>query len=167
MKKILTLFCSLFILSNVAIAKTSLNAPSKFLSKDLVKLNKGESFSYPIKEGEIIACYAKKIDGSIDDFEEYNDYFIMRNGNLYSNTMHRIYKPQKANMLKKVDNVRFSNDKKILTMYDPLWEWSIRHHIRRIKINTQTGEYFMKGTQDNWTWYRNIVSSGFCKVIVP
>lgn len=165
MKKILTLLCSLFLISNLALAKTDLNTPSKLLNKDLLILNKGESFSYPIKEGEIIACYAKKIDGSIDDFEEYNDYFVMRNGHLYSNTMHRIYKPQKINKLKKVDNARLLNDEKTLRLYDPLWEWSIRHHTRSIKINTKTGEYYMKGVQDNWTWYRNIVTSGYCKII--
>ena len=33
--------------------------------------------------------------------------------------------------------------------------------VRRIKINTKTGRYFMSGTQDNWMWYRNITSSGY------
>ena len=68
-------------------------------------------------------------------------------------------------MLKKVDRASMLNDGKTLKLYDPLWEWSIRHHMRTIKINTQTGEYFMTGTQDNWMWYRNITSSGYCRVI--
>lgn len=38
MKKILTLLCSLFLISNLALAKTDLNTPSKLLNKDLLIL---------------------------------------------------------------------------------------------------------------------------------
>ena len=44
---------------------------------------------------------------------------------------------------------------------------SLQHHMRTIKINTQTGDYYMKGTQDNWMWYRNITATGCCRVINP
>jgi hypothetical protein len=67
--------------------------------------------------------------------------------------------------MKKVDRASMLNDGVTLKLYDPLWQWSIRHHMRTIKINTQTGEYYMKGTQDNWMWYRNIVSSGYCRIM--
>lgn len=166
MKKILTLLCSLFLISNIAFA-TNLDAPYPLLNNDLMVLTKGEGFSYPLPEGAIIACYAKKIDGSVDDFTEYNDYFVMRNNHLYSNTMHKIYKPHKEDKLKKVDSAKLLSDNITLKLYDPLWEWSIRHHVRTIKINTLTGAYYMKGTQDNWYWYRNIETSGYCKVIYP
>lgn len=163
--------CSLVILSaflfaaTPAFAKTDLNCPKILLTKmRITKLTKGESFTYPLKEGDILECYAKRIDGSIDYFKEYNDYFVMRNGGLYSNTMHKFYKPEKTNILKKVDRVSMLGDKKTLKMYDPLWEGSVRRHQRTIKINTQTGEYYMKGTQDNWMWYRNITTTGYCSV---
>jgi len=81
--------------------------------------------------------------------------------------MHKFYKPEQTHKLKKVDSAKVLRDGKTLKLYDPLWEWSIRHHIRTVKINTQTGEYFMKGTQDNFVWYRNITSSGYCKIIYP
>ena len=41
--------------------------------------------------------------------------------------------------LKKVDQAKILGDNKTLKLYDPLWEGSIRHHMRTIKINTQTG----------------------------
>ena len=72
-------------------------------NNELVVLSEGESFSYPLKENDIIQCYAKSIDGSIDHFNEYNDYFIMKNGTLYSNTMNKFYKGEKKNKLKEVD----------------------------------------------------------------
>ena len=50
-------------------------------------------------------------------------------------------------------------------MYDPLWEGSIRHHVRVVKIDVQTGKYFMKAAQDNWTWYRNSIATGYCRII--
>lgn len=125
--------------------------------------DKGEGFEYPLQEGATIACYAKRIDGSVDAFKEYNDYFVFKNNKLYSNTMHKIYKPGKAEQLKKVDRVKL-NKEGLLSLYDPLWEWSIRHHMRTIKINTKNGEYYMTGMQDNWTWYRNITATGYCKV---
>lgn len=77
--------------------------------------------------------------------------------------MHKIYKTNKAEQLKKVDRVKLNKDG-LLSLYDPLWEWSIRHHMRIVKINTKNGEYYMTGTQDNWTWYRNITATGYCKV---
>ena len=88
----------------------------------------------------------------------------MRDGHLYSNTMHKYYKPRKTHILKKVDRVKLVDNKKVLQMYDPLWEPSFRHHMRTIKINTETGEYYMKGTQDNWMWYRNITATGYCRI---
>ena len=166
MKKFLLVFSVFLLVSNIVFAKTDLNCPDKILEKkNLTVLKSGVPFTYPLKDGAILECYAKRLDGSIDDFNEYNDYFVMRNGHLYSNTMHKIYKPHKKVMLKKVDRASMLNDGKTLKLYDPLWEWSIRHHMRTIKINTQTGEYFMTGTQDNWMWYRNITSSGYCRVI--
>ncbi len=126
-------------------------------------IDKGEGFEYPLQEGATIACYAKRIDGSVDAFKEYNDYFVFKNNKLYSNTMHKIYKPGKAEQLKKVDRVKM-NKEGLLSLYDPLWEWSIRHHMRTIKINTKNGEYYMTGTQDNWMWYRNITAAGYCKL---
>ena len=81
-------------------AKTDLNCPKQLLTKKgLTVLKKGESFTYPLPEGTIIECYAKRLDGSIDEFEEYNDYFVVRDGKLYSNTMHKLYKPEKAHKL--------------------------------------------------------------------
>ena len=165
MKKLIALTIGLLISANLVFAATDYLCPKILLTKiGITKLDKGEAFNYPLKEGEIIECYAKRIDGSIDDFEEYNDYFVMKNGNLYSNTMHKYYKPEKSHIMKKVDRVKLVNKKQTLKMYDPLWEPSIRHHFRTIKINTQTGEYYMKGIQDNWAWYRNITATGYCRV---
>lgn len=167
MKKILILTLAIFMLTGMVMAKTNLTCPKEMTPDKVVVLKQGEPFSYPIPEGAVIECYAKKIDGSIDDFEEYNDYFLMKNGKLYSNTMNKIYKSEKTKQLKKVDQARLLGDKKTLKMYDPLWEWSFRHHMRGVKINTKTGEYFMKGTQDNWMWYRNITATGYCRVVYP
>ncbi len=165
---LLMAFLGLLFISGTAQARTDLTCPHDILAKkDLTVLTKGQSFSYPLPEGSVIECYAKRIDGSVDDFEEYNDYFVMRNGRLYSNTMHKIYKPHKMDKLKKVDRAGLQSDNKTLRLYDPLWEWSVRHHMRTVKINTKTGEYFMDGTQDNWMWYRNITSTGYCRVIYP
>lgn len=144
----------------------SLMAVAAVNADQLEVLTNGEAFNYPLQDGGVIACYAKRVDGSVDAFKEYNDYFVMKDGKLYSNTMHRIYKPNKAEKLKKVDQVRL-NKEGLLSMYDPLWEASIRHHMRTIKINTKTGEYYMNGTQDNWMWYRNITATGYCKAIEP
>ena len=168
MKKLIVMVFSISLFANTAYAKTDLTCPDEILKKtELTVLTKGEPFSYPLPDGAIIECYAKRLDGSIDEFEEYNDYFLMRDGHLYSNTMHKLYKPDKIVKLKKVDRASMLGDKKTLRLYDPLWEWSIRHHMRTIKINTKTGEYFMTGTQDNWMWYRNITTSGYCRVIYP
>lgn len=165
MKKLLALSIGLLISANLVFAATDYLCPKILTTKiGITKLDKGESFSYPLPEDAILECYAKKIDGSIDDFTEYNDYFVMKNGHLYSNTMHKYYKPNKSHIMKKVDKASMLNDGKTLKMYDPLWEPSIRRHMRTIKINTQTGEYYMTGTQDNWMWYRNITATGYCRV---
>ena len=163
MKKTLLIILAIFMMTNIAIAKTDFTCPKEMMPDKVVVLTKGEPFSYPIKEGAIIECYAKRFDGSIDDFKEYNDYFIMRN----SNTMNKIYKSEKPKQLKKVDRVSISRDTNILKMYDPLWEGSFRRHVRNIKINTSTSEYLMQGTQDNWMWCRTITSIGYCRVINP
>lgn len=166
MKNILLIMCSILLLANNVLAKT-LTCPSEMLPQNEIKvLTKGEPIPFPLPDGAIIECYAKKIDGSIEPFEEYNDYFVSYNGKLYSNTMHKVYKKNKADVLKKVDQAKIVGGN-TLQMYDPLWEASIRHHIRIIKINTKTGEYYMKGTQDNWMWYRNITATGYCRVIYP
>lgn len=168
MKKVLMILLALCFVTNIAEAKTNLNCPKQLLTKKgITVLKEGKPFKYPLPEETIIECYGKRLDGSIDDFREYNDYFIVRDGNLYSNTMHKLYKPGKAHKLKKVDQARLLNDGKTLKLYDPLWEWSFRHHARTIKINTKTGEYYMTGTQDNWMWYRNITTSGYCQIIPP
>ena len=168
MKNFLLTILLMLLVSNITMAKTNLNCPKQLLTKKgITILSKGEAFIYPLKDGTIIECYAKRIDGSIDDFKEYNDYFVVRNGKLYSNTMHKIYKPNKTHILKKVDRVSMLKDGKTLKLYDPLWEWSARHHMRTIIINTSTGEYYMTGTQDNWMWYRNVVTSGYCRIIPP
>ena len=165
MKKLLALTIGLLVSANLVFAATDYLCPKILTTKiGITKLDKGEAFSYPLPEDAILECYAKKIDGSIDDFTEYNDYFVMKNGHLYSNTMHKAYKPNKSHIMKKVDKASMLNDGKTLKLYDPLWEPSIRHHMRTIKINTQTGEYYMKGTQDNWMWYRNITATGYCRI---
>ena len=133
--------------------------------KDITVLNEGEPFSYPIPNGALIQCYANKVDGSIDDFTEYNDYFLMKNGDLYSNTMHKLYKPEKSTELKLVDRTSIMGDGKTLKLYDPLWEGSGRRHKRTIKIDTSTGKYYMTGTQDNVMWYRNISTVGYCRML--
>lgn len=133
-------------------------------AKELKVIKKGEPFSYPIPEGSVIECYAKKIDGSIDAFEEYNDYFVMQGGELYSDTLHRLYKPEKNNELKKVDRVSVTDDGTKLKMYDPLWEKNLRHHKRNVVIDLTTGAYHMTGTQDNAMWYRTITATGVCRV---
>ena len=133
-------------------------------AKELKVIKKGEPFSYPIPEGAVIECYAKKIDGSIDAFEEYNDYFVMQGGELYSDTLHRLYKPEKNNELKKVDRVSVTDGGRKLKMYDPLWEKNLRHHKRNVVIDLTTGAYHMTGTQDNAMWYRTITASGVCRV---
>ena len=165
MKKFLIAVLGLLISANTVFAAKDYLCPKILLTKiGITKLDKGEAFKYPLEEGAILECYAKKVDGSIDDFTEYNDYFVMKDGNLYSNTMHKYYKPEKTHIMKKVDQAKLLGDNKTLKMYDPLWEPSIRHHMRTVKINTQTGEYYMKGTQDNWMWYRNITATGYCRV---
>lgn len=138
-----------------------------FASDSVKVLTEGEPFEYPIANNAKIECYAKMIDGSIDGFVEYNDYFYMKNGILYSDTMNKIYKPENKNLLKKVDRVKLKTDKKTLQMYDPLWEKTFRRHFRMIKIDISTGKYFMKAVQDNWTWYRNSIALGYCHVINP
>ena len=122
MRKIFIAIFSLLIVANTAFAKTDLTTPKVLLTKiGMTKLANGEAFKYPLKDGEILECYAKRVDGSIDDFTEYNDYFVMRNGRLYSNTMHKYYKPNKIQKLKKVDRASMLNDGKTLKLYDPLW----------------------------------------------
>ncbi len=162
---LLIVFCVFCIASQVVASnEVHRSAREMALARNLVVLNKGEAFSYPLSEGAVIQCYAKRIDGSVDAFHEFNDYFVMKDGTLYSNTMHKLYKPKKADKLKKVDRVNLV-DGGILKMYDPLWEPSIRHHMRHVKINTRTGEYYMDGTQDNWMWYRNITATGYCRAM--
>ena len=163
MRKILFLISALLLVQSITFADYDvINYMNK---KDLTVLTQGEKINYPLKDGDLIECYAKKIDGSIDEFKEYNDYFLMQNGHFYSNTMHKIYKPEKG--LKKVDGVRLINGGRTLRLYDPLWEGSIRHHVKTVKIELETGRYYMKGTQDNWMWYRNVVTDGYCRVITP
>ena len=132
------------------------------LSRNLKVLSKGGKITYPIQDGTVIECYAKRKSGSIDAFEEYNDYFYMKDRYLYSDTMNKLYKPEKKNFMKTVGNVKLVGKGTAIEINDPLWEWSIRHHKRTIKINIITGEYYMRGTQDNWVWFRDIVSKGYC-----
>jgi hypothetical protein len=137
------------------------------LKRNLKVFTKGEAITYPIPEGTTIECYAKKLDGSIDAFSEYNDYFYMKDGKLYSDTMRKLYQPERKNKLKKVGKVKLTDNGNTIQIYDPLFEWSLRHHTRVVKINKETGTYFMKGVQDNWRWYRNIISTGYCRAINP
>lgn len=136
-------------------------------SNQVKVLTEGEPFEYPIPNNTKIECYAKMIDGSIDGFAEYNDYFYMKDGVLYSDKMNELFKPGKNNPWKKVDRVKLKSDKKTLQMYDPLWKLPLRHHVRVVKIDISTGKYFMKAVQDNWTWYRNAIATGYCHVINP
>lgn len=162
--RILFIICFMFAVSNIAMANSdSRSAKEMILAKNLNIFTKGEPFHYPIPEGAVIECYAKRVDGSIDGFLEYNEYFVMKNGSLYSNTMNKLYK-QNDN-LKKIDRVKVSKNGETLLLYDPLWEPTMRRHQRNIKINLKTGEYYMKGTQDNWMWYRNITTTGVCRVM--
>ena len=136
------------------------------LKRNLKVFTKGEPIPYPIPNGTTIECYATKLDGSIDAFSEYNDYFYMKDGALYSDSMKKIYKPNAKNFMKKLKHVKLV-DGNTIQMYDPLFEWSMRHHKRVVKINKDTGVYFMKGMQDNWRWYRNIIATGYCRVVEP
>ena len=133
------------------------------LKQDVKVLTKGEAITYPIPNGTEIECYGELLDGSIEAFDKFNDHFYMKNGVLYSDTMNKLYKPEKKDYMKKVGNYKYNADKKTIQIYDPLWEWSARHHKRIVKINTETGKYFMKGKQDNWRWYRNAIVIGYCR----
>lgn len=167
MKKNLLFICIL--LGGILFAQTvfAKGDDKAALKTNLNVLTQGEAIAYPIPDGTTIECYAKRLDGSIDAFDEYNDYFYMKNGKLYSDTMNKFYKPEKKNLMKKVDRVKLTDNGKTIQMYDPLWEWSYRHHIRVVKINKETGEYFAKNVQDNWTWYRNSIATGYCRPIYP
>lgn len=167
MKRLLLTALSLLFVANMAQAKTDLNAPEKMLPKKIEVISKGEAFNYPLPEGAIIACHAKMIDGSIDALAEFNDYYVVRDGILYSNFMHRFFKKNRAWKLNEVDQQRILSDGETLRMYDPLWTPTYRHHMRVVKINTKTGEYYADVTQDNWTWYREAKTTGLCKVIYP
>lgn len=165
MKKLILLILGMVISSNMIFASVDLLCPKILLTKiGINKFDKGEAFAYPLKEGQILECYAKRINGSIDYFTEFNDYFVMRDGNLYSNTMHKYYKPNKTHMLKKVDRVKMSSDNETLKLYDPLWELPLRRHVRKIEINTKTGEYYMQGSQDNMVWFRLVTATGVCRI---
>ena len=119
MKKVLIAIFGLILTSNVVFAAKDISTPKVLLTKiGMTKLTKGEAFKYPLQDGAILECYAKRVDGSIDDFEEYNDYFVMKNGNLYSNTMHKYYKPEKTHIMKKVDKASILNDGKTLKLYE-------------------------------------------------
>ena len=135
------------------------------LKQNVNVLKKGEAIEYPIPDGTTIECYGELLDGSIEAFNKFNDHFYMKNGILYSDTMNKLYKPEKKNYMKKVDRVKLMSDNKTIQMYDPLWEWSARHHKRVVKINIETGTYFMKAVQDNWRWYRNAIVTGYCRPI--
>ena len=153
----------------IAIAQTA-NAKKEdptALSKNLKVLTQGEAIAYPIPNGSTIECYAKLIDGSIDAFKEYNDYFYMKDGVIYSDTMRKLYQPDNKELVKKVKKVKLVDNGKALRLYDPLSTWSLRRHVRVVKINLETGEYFMKAAQDNWEWYRNAVATGYCRVVKP
>lgn len=162
MKKILVLVIVCLLCIGSAMAN---NTDDILFSNKVSVMTKGEPIKWPLKDGSIIGCYAKMIDGSIDEFREYNDYFIVKDGDLYSPTMQKIYKAEKDKKLKKVDRVTLAKDGKTLRLYDPLWEGTMRHHKRNIKINILTGDYYMKAFQDNATWYRIAITSGYCKVI--
>ena len=168
MKKIL-LVLALIAACATCYAKTVLSEKEAgiMLSDDIKVLKEGEAIDYPLADNSIIECYAKRIDGSIKEFTEYNDYFIVKDGTMYSSTMQKIYKPEKDKKLKKVDRVKLVDNDKVLRFYDPLWEGSLRQHLRVVKINLETGTYFMKAVQDNWTWYKNAVATGYCRAIKP
>ena len=168
MKRVLLVLLSMCFVTNIVMAKTDLTCPEQLLPKESINvLKKGEAFTYPLPEGAIIECYAKEIDGSIDDLKEFNDYYVVRNGSLYSNTMHRFFKKTRSEKLKKVDYVGLESDKTTLFMYDPLWTPTYRHHTHTVKINTKTGEYYSEVFQDNWTWFRKSKGSGYCRIIYP
>ena len=161
MKKTLLTILSFALLSGIAMANTTANTNDKEI------LTLGEGFTYPLPEGTVLECYAKNMNGKVKPFREYNDYYIVKNGELYSNTFHKFYKPKKADVLKKVDRVKLQEDKPILSLYDSLWEWSARRHQRHVVISTETGEYMMKAKQDNLIWYRTIKTSGYCRAVYP
>lgn len=137
------------------------------LKRNLNVLTQGEPIPYPIPDGTTIECYAKKLDGSIDAFSEYNEYFYKKDGALYSDTMRKLYQPERKNYMKKIRTISLRDNGTVIQIYDPLFEWSLRHHKRVVKINKDTGVYFMKGYQDNWRWYRNIIATGYCRPINP
>ena len=152
------------ILSQAVIAKGD---NTTALKENLKVLTKGEAIEYPIPDGTVIECYGKMVDGSIDAFSEYNEYFYMKDGTLYSDTLRKLYQPERKDYMKKLRNVKLTNNGTTIQIYDPIFEWSLRHHKRVVKINKDTGVYFMKGTQDNWRWYRNAVATGYCRAIYP
>ena len=78
MKKLIVMVFSISLFANTAYAKTDLTCPDEILKKtELTVLTKGEPFSYPLPDGAIIECYAKRLDGSIDEFEEYKTKSIL------------------------------------------------------------------------------------------
>lgn len=166
-KKFLVLAGSILCLALLAQTTFAKGDDTMALKKNLKVLTNGEAITYPIPDGTTIECYGKKLDGSIDAFSEYNDYFYMKDGKLYSDTMRKLYQPERKNHLKKVRSVKLTDNGKTIQIYDPLFEWSFRLHSRVVKINKETGVYFMKGVQDNWRWYRNIIATGYCKPIYP
>ena len=170
MKNFLLILCLSFLTANIVFAKNTTgirNEQEMVLAKNLKVLEKGEAFSYPLPDNTILECYAKEYDGSIDAFIEYNDYFLSKDGKLYSQTMHKLYKPDKASKYKKVDQARILKDGVTLYLYDPLWIPSYRRHYRKIKINTNNGNYSMEAHQDNAMWYRKARTKGYCHAILP
>jgi len=165
MKRFLIL--AILCLTSVGTAMAMANEVDDILfSNKITVISEGERINWPLNDGSIIGCYATMVDGSIDDFREYNDYFLVKNGHLYSGTMQKIYKAEKGNKLKKVDRANLLRDGKTLKLYDPLWEGSIRRHKRTVKINITNGNYYMNAFQDNAMWYRRAVTTGHCKVIL-
>ncbi|MEE3349484.1 MAG: hypothetical protein VZR09_05535 [Candidatus Gastranaerophilaceae bacterium] len=166
-KKFLVLAGSMLCLTVLAQAVMAFGDDTMALKRDLKVLTKGEAIEYPIPNGTTIECYGKKLDGSIDAFSEYNEYFYMIDGKLYSDTLRKLYQPERKNPMKRIRSVKLTDNGSTIQIYDPLFEWSLRHHKRVVKINKDTGTYFMKGVQDNWRWYRNIIATGYCRAIKP
>lgn len=130
-------------------------------------LNTGEAFSYPLEDGSVIECYAKKTSGNTKEFKEYNDYFFLKNGTLYSNTLSKQENNDKEKDTGEIQKIILLDGKTTLKIYQEETKEREKIKKRDILINLPTGRYNMLLQEKTKFGYKKITTSGYCRALKP
>lgn len=115
---------------------------------------------YTVADGTRLKCTGQMVSGSIDDYKDIVDYYIIKNNRIYSKNLINLY----GNITKeprKVLRQKITTDQ--ISFKDRFYEtWVLNY--KWVKINRHTGEYTFNAKRDFGTWYRRANVIGKCVI---